>query len=157
MAGGYSTAVATTVSGDAAEMGREVLEKLQLRGVAKVDFKRDPAGRLWLLEVNPRFNLWHRVGAVAGVNIPAVVWADTMGLPRPSPMKATPGIKWCDAISDWPAAQASGMSVSAWLRWLGSCESFSDLDFTDPMPVAAKLAAVARDQARHLLPAGRRR
>ena len=44
---------------------------LGLRGVAKLDFKRTAAGELVLLEVNPRFNLWHLPGAVAGVNLPA--------------------------------------------------------------------------------------
>jgi len=47
-------------------LGRELTERVGLRGFAKFDFKRDPDGRLWLLQVNPRFNLWHHVGADAG-------------------------------------------------------------------------------------------
>ena len=60
-----------------------IVERLALTGVAKLDFKRDPQGNLRLLEINPRFNLWHHAGAIAGVNIPALVYADLAGLPRP--------------------------------------------------------------------------
>jgi predicted ATP-grasp superfamily ATP-dependent carboligase len=154
--GGFSTAVVTTADGDVARTGREVLEKLQLRGVAKVDFKRDPDGRLWLLEINPRFNLWHRVGAVAGANIPGAVWADLMGLPRPPRVAARPGVTWCDVTSDWPAARADGVGALAWLRWLARRETLSVLDLTDPKPLAVKGASVVLDRARHLLSAQRR-
>ncbi len=68
---GHSTAVEVTDLPDVAELGREVFGRLRLRGVAKADFKRDGRGRLHLLEINPRFNLWHYPGAVAGVNLPA--------------------------------------------------------------------------------------
>jgi D-aspartate ligase len=50
-----------------------VLARLGVRGVAKLDIKRDDRGRLHLLEINPRSNLWHDPGAVAGVNLPAMV------------------------------------------------------------------------------------
>ena len=154
--GGYSTAVETAAQDDVARSGREVLEKLQLRGVAKVDFKRDPAGRLWLLEINPRFNLWHRVGAVAGANIPGAVWADLMGLPRPPRIAVRPGVTWCDVTSDWPAARSDGVNLLEWLQWLARRETLSVLDLTDPKPLAVKGASVVVNRARRLLPAQRR-
>jgi D-aspartate ligase len=52
---GRSTAVEVVPLPDVAELGREVVARLQLRGVAKLDFKRDDGGRLHLLEINPRF------------------------------------------------------------------------------------------------------
>jgi predicted ATP-grasp superfamily ATP-dependent carboligase len=154
---GYSTAVTTSDIRDVAQVGREVVEKLQLRGVAKVDFKRDPKGRLWLLEINPRFNLWHHAGAAAGVNIPAIVWADLMGLGRPPSVPARAGVVWCDVARDWSAARSSGVGTLAWLRWLATCEAWSSLNLSDPMPIAAKLLSTARRHARRLVPIGRRR
>ena len=59
---GYSTAVTITRGDDVAALGRESSTRLGLRGVVKLDFKRDPDGRLRLLEINPRFNLWHHPG-----------------------------------------------------------------------------------------------
>ena len=55
-----------------------------LTGVAKLDFKRDRSGKLHLFEINPRFTLWHHAAAIAGVNIPALVYADLTGAPWPA-------------------------------------------------------------------------
>jgi D-aspartate ligase len=119
---------------DVAELGREVLARLGLRGVAKLDFKRDDRGRLHLLEVNPRFNLWHYPGALAGVNLPALVYADLTGRERP-PVAASPRtIRWCDPLLDLRAARAAGITPLAWLRWAGRCEAISGLAWQDPMP-----------------------
>jgi len=64
-----------------------------LTGVAKLDFKRDLQGNLRLLEINPRFNLWHHRGAIVGVNIPALGYADLTGLLRPPPIRVKAGIR----------------------------------------------------------------
>jgi D-aspartate ligase len=80
---GHTTALEITDAADVRRIGRDIVERLQLTGVAKLDFKRDPQGNLRLLEVNPRFNLWHHPAALAGVNIPALVYADLTGSPRP--------------------------------------------------------------------------
>jgi predicted ATP-grasp superfamily ATP-dependent carboligase len=47
------------------------------------------------LEINPRFTLWHHAGAVAGVNIPALVYADLTGTPRPATARAKAGVRRC--------------------------------------------------------------
>ncbi|HEV7799933.1 MAG TPA: hypothetical protein VGP15_02545, partial [Burkholderiales bacterium] len=52
------------------DLGRYVAARLPLKGVFKMDFKRDPRdGRWYLLEINARFNLWHYLGAHNGVNL----------------------------------------------------------------------------------------
>ncbi len=126
---GHTTALVTTSSEDVAGLGREITQRLGLRGVAKLDFKRDPDDRLWLFEVNPRFNLWHHAGAVAGVNIPALVWADLTGATRPPRRSARAGVTWCKVERDWLAARQEGMALTAWLRWLASCDTRA---FGDP-------------------------
>ncbi|WP_040637959.1 ATP-grasp domain-containing protein [Microvirga lotononidis] len=68
---GHSTALETTDCADVRALGRDIVQKIGLRGVAKLDFKREPNGELHLLEINPRFSLWHHLGAIAGVNMPA--------------------------------------------------------------------------------------
>lgn len=130
---GHSSAVVITDEPDVAEEGRRVVEGLGLRGVAKVDFKRDPSGRLWLLEVNPRFNLWHYPGAVAGVNLPALVYADLTGRPRP-PVSLRPGVRWCDPVRDLRAAGRSPLRLARRLAWDASCEARWALAPDDPMP-----------------------
>lgn len=134
---GDSTALEVTHAADVAALGRDVLERLQFRGVAKLDFKRDPADRLWLLEINPRFNLWHHLGAVAGVNLPALVYDDLTGRPRAaaSPLAARHGTRWCKPWDDWRAARAAGIPLRRWLRWASSCEAKRVMALNDPLPL----------------------
>jgi D-aspartate ligase len=131
---GYSTSVEITDTPDVAQLGREAMCALDLRGVAKLDFKRDEQGRLHLLEINPRFNIWHHPAAVAGVNLPALVHADLTGSPRPSGRRAVRRVAWCQPLTDLRAAYESGMSPLAWLRWARGCKAVSGLAPDDPLP-----------------------
>jgi D-aspartate ligase len=131
---GFSTAVEVVELPDVAALGRHVLASLGLRGVAKADFKRDDRGRLHLLEVNPRFNLWHHPAAVAGVNLPALVHADLTGGPRPPGRRATRQVTWCTPLTDLRAACATGMSPLRWMRWARGCDAMSGLSRDDPLP-----------------------
>jgi predicted ATP-grasp superfamily ATP-dependent carboligase len=132
---GHSTALEITDTADVQKLGRSIVERLGLSGVAKLDFKRNQAGKLHLLEVNPRFTLWHHLAATAGLNIPALVYADLTGIPRPRSARAKPGVRWCRAWKDLPAARASGIPLTQWLSWTLRCEAKSALSWNDPMPV----------------------
>lgn len=138
---GYSTALEITSSDDVRELGADLARRLGLRGVAKFDFKRDPDGELKLLEVNPRFNLWHHPGALAGVNIPALVYADLTGRPRPPAGPVRPGVRWCSLAHDLQAARALGLGPLRWSRWALSCEAKSGFALDDPLPLPRALAA----------------
>jgi predicted ATP-grasp superfamily ATP-dependent carboligase/LmbE family N-acetylglucosaminyl deacetylase len=150
---GHSTSVATSDAPDVARLGREVVEALDLRGVAKLDFKRDDDGRLWLLEINARFNLWHNVGAAAGANIPAIVWADLLGLPRPPLTTARPGVVWCRVERDYRAARAEGLTRWQWLRFAAAAETRTPVDLTDPLPLLAGTVGPAYRRLRGQAPA----
>jgi D-aspartate ligase len=131
---GHSSAVEVTALADVAELGREVLARLGLKGVAKLDFKRDDRGRLHLLEINPRFNLWHYPGAIAGVNLPAMVYADLTGRQRPTAASSPRTVAWCDPLLDLRAARAAGISPLGWLNWLRRCRAICGLSWQDPLP-----------------------
>jgi predicted ATP-grasp superfamily ATP-dependent carboligase len=153
---GFSTAVEIVDLGDVAALGSDVLARLGLRGVAKVDFKRDERGRLRLLEVNPRFTLWHHPAAVAGVNVPALVHADLTGRPRPPGRRPVRQVAWCNPLSDLRTAYQTGMSPLAWLRWAGTCQAMSGLSCDDPLPfiLGTLRKAVSRRVRRRLDPRG---
>ncbi len=131
---GQSTAVEVVPLPDVAELGREIVRRLALRGVAKLDFKRDDGGRLHLLEINPRFNLWHHPGALAGVNLPAMVYADLTRRERPPAVRVHRRVIWCDPLQDLRAMRAERISPLAWLRWVRGCEAISGLAWEDPLP-----------------------
>jgi D-aspartate ligase len=134
---GDSTALETTDAPDVLALGRALVKKLKLRGVAKFDFKRgpQPEGRLYLLEVNPRFNLWHHLGAAAGVNLPALVYADLTGQPRPEAVQARAGTQWCKPWKDFAAARALGMSLASWIPWALRVDAMSAAAWGDPFPL----------------------
>jgi predicted ATP-grasp superfamily ATP-dependent carboligase len=135
---GDSTALVTTDAPDVTALGRDLVGRLGLVGVAKFDFKRAPDGRLYLLEVNPRFTLWHHLGTRAGVNIPALVYADLVGLPRTGmrqTRQARAGARWCKPWDDVRAARAAGISFLRWLPWALGCEALRVVAWDDPMPL----------------------
>jgi predicted ATP-grasp superfamily ATP-dependent carboligase len=132
---GDTTALAIGRRPDVIREGRTLVARLALRGVVKVDYKRDPEGRLFLLEANPRFNLWHYAGAVAGVNLPALVYADLTGQPRPAVNGVRSGVTWCHPWEDRYAARAVGMSRTAWLAWTVRCRARHAVTWDDPMPL----------------------
>ncbi len=148
---GDSTALETTGAADVAALGRELVQRLKLCGVAKFDFKRAPDGRLYLLEVNPRFNLWHHLGAVAGVNLPAMVHHDLMGQAKPETRSAVAGLRWCRAWQDVLAARQSQVRTISWLRWTISCEAKRLLALDDPMPLVGGAAWRVMDLIKRML------
>jgi predicted ATP-grasp superfamily ATP-dependent carboligase len=132
---GHSTALEISDAADVRAQGRAAVERLKLTGVAKLDFKRGPDGRLYLLEINPRFNLWHHLGAAAGLNIPALVYADLLGLRRPTMTAARTGARWCSPWKDLPAARGAGVPLWRWFAWMLRCEAKSAIAWDDPMPL----------------------
>lgn len=147
---GYSTSLVTTAADDVDRLGRDILERIGFRnGVAKLDFKRHPGdGSLALLEINPRFNLWHYLGAKAGVNLAAAVYADLTGAPRPPLGTARAGVRWCNLPSDLRAARAAGIPVRQWAPWALRCEAKHAIAWDDPVPFLAEVAKRLRTSVR---------
>jgi D-aspartate ligase len=131
---GRTTALEITETADVRSQGRDIVERLGLTGVAKLDFKRDMQGHLKLLKINPRFTLWHHPGALAGVNIPALVYADLTASPRPAPARPKAGLRWSRPVDDFTAARAAGEPLLGWARWTLGAEAKSAMSFDDPRP-----------------------
>lgn len=132
---GHSTALTTTDDADLIDLGRSISRRLGLTGVAKLDFKRTEDGRLVLLEVNARFNLWHHLGARAGVNLPALVHSDLTGRPvqriaDPARIVAT----WVHP-TDVRSARSSGMSLRSWASWAWKADAKAYWSRSDPLPL----------------------
>jgi D-aspartate ligase len=141
---GYTCALVITDQRDVRELGRDLVRRLGLIGVAKLDFKRAPDGRLWLIDVNPRFNLWHHPAAVAGVNLPLLVYCDLAGRPRPAATRAVAGVHWCSPRHDLQAARRSGLGVRRWLRFATHCDAISGFAVDDPFPLPRAVLDRAR-------------
>lgn len=147
---GHTTALTTTDDAELAACGRELTERMDLRGVAKFDFKKGPDGRLWLLEVNARCNLWHHAGAYAGVNLPALIYAELAGEPAtPRPVTVRRTATWCHP-KDVVASRKAGVPVRDWLSWAIRSEAKAFWSLRDPMPLLGM--ALGRLRSRRVPP-----
>lgn len=137
---GFSTYLEITDDDEVRRLGRSVLERIGFSGVVKIDFKSDArTGRLYLLEINPRFNLWHHPGAAAGVSIPALVYRDCLepGSARPAG-PAQPGVRWVSAREDarvFKEYRAAGeLSFLRWLTEMLTVDVNESFLLRDPLP-----------------------
>jgi predicted ATP-grasp superfamily ATP-dependent carboligase len=116
---------------------------VDLRGVAKIDFKYDPDGCLHLFEINARLTLWAHPGARAGVNLPAIMYTDLTGRPRPVCSRIT-GVDWVHP-KDVLAARAHGIPMTRWLSWLWRTRPVTGVwKWDDPGPLLGMLAVRLR-------------
>jgi D-aspartate ligase len=140
---GFTTSLSVTREEDVRYAGRKLVELLDLRGVAKFDFKRAPDGQLFLFEINARTSLWMHPGARAGVNIPAAVYADLTGRPRPALASRPRPVSWVHP-KDVLAARDSGMPMGRWLRFAAGCRAKAFWYWRDPMPFVGVAVSRAR-------------
>jgi D-aspartate ligase len=119
-----------------ATLGCEIAARLPLAGIFKMDFKRDAAsGRLVLLEVNTRFNLWHYLGAANGVNLPQVAYQYLTGGKVAETARARTRYRWLSLREDWRSRRESRLGLAQWLASLAYVPKVYDLfAWSDPLP-----------------------
>ena len=121
-------------------LGRDLARRLGLAGIFKMDFKRSAdTGRFYLLEINTRFNLWHYLGASAGVNLPEVAYRYLLGGRKPSHAEANTRVRWLHLQYDLRAFRElrarRELSLAQWLRSLAHRPLVYDLfSWSDPKP-----------------------
>jgi D-aspartate ligase len=120
-------------------LGRDIASRLRLAGVFKMDFKRSPAGRFYLLEINTRFNLWHYPGALNGVNLPRIAYDFLVHGKRPQPAIARTHYRYLALRYDWRAYRElharGSLSTAGWLWSLAQAPKGYELfSWTDPAP-----------------------
>jgi predicted ATP-grasp superfamily ATP-dependent carboligase len=99
--------------------GREIAAKLPLKGVFKMDFKRDPRdGRWLLLEINARFTLWNYLAAANGVNLMRAAYDYLVDGLAPAPQRARATYRWLALELDFKAyrelASRGELGFAAW-------------------------------------------
>lgn len=125
--------------------GREVVARAPLKGVFKIDLKRDARdGSFRVLEVNARYTLWHHLGARNGVNLAKVAYDYLVDGKRPAAdIPYRTAYRWIYLRLDYQAYRdlASRGELSFW-RWILSlllsrkvCHLFS---WSDPGPFISR-------------------
>jgi D-aspartate ligase len=121
-------------------VGREVAARCPLKGVFKMDFKRDPRdGRWHLLEINARFSLWNYVGAANGVNLMKAAYEYLVDGEAPQPQRASSTYRWLALRLDIKAyRELSSRGELGFGRWLASIATSRKLydmfSWRDPGP-----------------------
>lgn len=152
---GVSTYLRLVDDEEVRTLGREIAQALRLRGIVKMDFKRDArSGRTLLLEINARYNLWVYLGAVAGVNLSHVAYLDAHGLPTPQGVRYRTDLYWLALKEDVKAfldARKDGvLSLSGWLRSYGTRKVYNVFAWRDPYPWVVSSAQYAAARWRRL-------
>jgi D-aspartate ligase len=122
-------------------VGCEVAARIPLKGIFKMDFKKDARTGEWhLLEINARYNLWQYLGACNGVNLMRTAYDYLVDGTRPvAPQPYATTYRWLAFDLDvraFRAMRARGeISTPGWLLSLGLsrivCNVFS---WSDPGP-----------------------
>ncbi|HEX2078345.1 MAG TPA: hypothetical protein VHG08_11570 [Longimicrobium sp.] len=144
--GRASTYVETVEEPAVEELALRLLRGMGYYGLAEVEFKQDPRdGRFKVLDVNARTWGYHTLGRAAGVDFPALLFADQAG-ERVRTCRARPGVRWVRLVTDLPtgvlevASRRTGV-----LDYLGSlrrADAESVFCREDPLPGLAELALV---------------
>jgi len=141
---GHTSALTVADDPDVIEAGRKITQTLGLRGAAKIDFKQAGDGRLYLLEVNARLTLWAHPGALAGVNLAGLMYADLTERARPPVTAVPPGVDWVHP-KDVLAARRAGMPLGTWLRWAATRRAKAVWSWDDPLPLAGMVAVRVKE------------
>jgi D-aspartate ligase len=148
---GDSTYLELAPNAELVDAGRDVVRRLGLRGVFKMDFKRHAdTGRYYLLEINARFNLWHHLGAKNGVNLAQVAYDYLTRGHRPRHIEAATRYRWLSFKLDARAWRRERLNTVQWIASLLAAPKVYDLwAWNDPLPFFVDL--------HHYLPRIRRR
>ena len=143
---GESAFVELIRNDEVAALGDSIARRLKLRGVFKMDFKQDARnGKLYLLEINARFNLWHHLGAANGINMPAAVYEYLVNGVRPRQREYSTRYRWQNFGYDLHAYLElhARREISLW-HWLRSALQMRRLhdyfSWRDPAPFLRWLA-----------------
>jgi predicted ATP-grasp superfamily ATP-dependent carboligase len=148
---GESTYLELARDEELAALGPRLTAALPLKGVFKIDLKRDArTGRFHMLEVNARYNLWHYLGAANGVNLPRIAYDYLVYGARPAaPGRYGTKYRWIHLGGDWRAyrdlAARGELGFTGWLSSLCAAPKvFQLFAWSDPLPFAERFYRRAR-------------
>lgn len=143
--GGESTYIELVDDDEVARIGQDVLDKLGVRGVVKIDFKKDSInGKLYLLELNLRFNLWNYLGSESGINLPEIVYKDLCGIDYSYPDTYRKGLRWLSFGGDFRGFlhdyRKHGITTFQWASSFLTSKVYDVFSWSDPYPFIVRMA-----------------
>jgi D-aspartate ligase len=140
---GHATTYATTIDIPEIEvMASKILAAMDYRGLAEVEFMRDPKdGQYKLIEINARPWGWHTIAIAAGVDLPYLSYLDRLG-EAVNQDSFTKGVKWIHLATDIPTVAIEllkgRMKISQYFSSLKGKKQPAVWSFVDPLPFIAE-------------------
>ncbi len=144
----------TPLEGELLERLRAIVRQLEWSGGGELEFTRDPDGKTWIIECNPRFPAWIHGAALAGQNLPGKLIAKILDLPfagrtshypfftrvvREIPAKESVGIAPLTDASQfaWSSEESKGKGGSMQVGAAPRLKQMKDEDGEDAIDVVA--------------------
>jgi predicted ATP-grasp superfamily ATP-dependent carboligase len=91
---------------DLTEAGEALVMASGLDGYSEVEFRRNPEGAAFLMEINPRLSASVEIAVRAGVDFPRLLYAWAAGLPIPTALTYREGVRmrWLGGDIKWLVA-----------------------------------------------------
>ena len=129
------------------DAARRLLGSIGHHGLVEVEFKRDARdGSMKVLDVNPRPWTWFRLGAAAGVDLGAMLWAIKSGQTVQA-ASARPNTSWMYLVRDMVAAgkliSSRRLTKRAYLGSFATVKAWADFTASDPVPALIDIPLTA--------------
>lgn len=143
--GRASTLVETVELPALEEPSTKFLSDIDYYGLVELEYMLDHQDRTYkLLDVNARTWGYHSLGAAAGVDFPALLFADQMGETPAPAQPARAGVRWIRLMTDTPTAlgevATGSLGLREYLRSLRGLDTEAVLARDDPLPFVAEAA-----------------
>lgn len=121
------------------ELGRRFLAETGMRGIAQLEYKRDPRdGQFKLLECNPRFHLTIELVIACGLDVPLYAYKRLQGEDPPQPIQSRSGLRLWHPLPDYRAfrvlREEGELTLGGWLRSIAHRQRFTVFAADDPWP-----------------------
>lgn len=134
---------------EVAELGLRFFREIGLRGLAAIEFKRDPRdGRPKLIECNHRFTTATELTRIAGIDLPALAYDRYLGRPVPRVGSFREGVRMWNPIEDTrsfvESRRRGDLSFGRWAASLLHRQHFPVLRLSDLRPALVNYRRMAR-------------
>jgi predicted ATP-grasp superfamily ATP-dependent carboligase len=130
---------------DVAKVGRQFFTAIGYRGLANIEFKRDPRdGKLKVMESNPRFTAAHKLLIASGMDTARIVYDILSGAKPRIPDSFIEGKRLWYPLDDFieflTRRKKGEMTFREWLTSVAGPQELPQFEWLDPLPATVLTA-----------------